>query len=141
MPSTLRFVAPSDRFGYSANMLDNTITQRPDARTAAAAADYKILSPETVAAKAAAREDVFILDLRDGRDWARGHIPEAVSLPADVFAERHPREVDPDDEIILVCERGLTSEAAAKFLASQGFSDVATMAGGMNAYDGPLQTR
>ena len=138
-PDALRFVAPRDRFGYPADMLDNTITQRPDAGTAAA--DYKILSPETVAAKAVAREDVFILDLRDGRDWAHGHIPEAVSLPADVFAERHPREVDPDDEIILVCERGLTSEAAAKFLASQGFSDVATMAGGMNAYHGPLETR
>ena len=102
---------------------------------------YTILDPATVAAKAAARSDVFIIDLREARDWARGHVPEAVSLPADVFADRYAREIDANDEVILVCERGLTSEAAAKFLAAQGFFHVATMAGGMNAYTGPLQTR
>ncbi len=108
---------------------------------AAAPAGYKVLDPDTVAAKAAARSDVFIVDLRDARDWARGHVPEAISLPADVFADRYAREIDANDEIILVCERGLTSEAAARFLASQGFSDVATMAGGMTAYSGPLESR
>ena len=109
--------------------------------TAAPPPGYKVLDPDTVAAKAADRSDVFFVDLRDGRDWARGHIPEAISLPADVFADRYTREIDPGDEVILVCERGLTSEAAAKFLAAQGFFHVATMAGGMNAYTGPLQTR
>ena len=124
-------------------MLDHMTAVRPDAGAADTDADpdYKILSPEAVAAKAAAREDVFIVDLREGRDFARGHIPEAISVPADVFAERYTREIDPEDEVILVCERGLTSRAAAKFLASQGFGDVATMSGGMSAYAGPLQTR
>ena len=126
------FLATGSHAGYPAGM-----TTTDDEPTTA----YKTITPAEVAAKVAERTDVFLVDLRDGRDFARGHIPEAISLPADVFADRYAREIDADDGVILVCERGLTSEAAAKFLASQGFSDVATMAGGMTAYAGPLQTR
>lgn len=120
---------------------DDQTSGRAAAAEMAAPAGYKVLTPAQVAARVARRTDAFLVDLRDGRDFARGHIPEAISLPADVFADRYAREIDADDEIILVCERGQTSEVAAKFLAGQNFSDVATMAGGMNAYDGPLQTR
>ena len=102
---------------------------------------YKTVTPAEVAEKVTAREDVFIVDLREPRRFAASHIPEAIPLPSDTFADRYTRELDPDDEVILVCERGLTSEAAARFLASQNFTNVATMAGGMSAYAGPLESR
>ena len=38
--------------------------------------------------------------------------------------------------MIVVCERGANSEAAARFLTDQGFTNVATMSGG-NACLGP----
>lgn len=104
-----------------------------------AAAGYQTITPEALAQMVSAGTDAFIVDLREPKDFAAGHIPEAIALPADVFADRYARELDPDDFVILVCERGRTSEAAAKFLASQGFSDVSTMAGGMSAYDGPIE--
>ncbi len=102
---------------------------------------YQTVTPAEVAARVAARDDVFIVDLREPRLFHQGHIPEAIPLPADEFADRFARELDPDDEVIVVCERGLTSREAAKFLASQGFGNVATMEGGMVAYDGPLERR
>jgi rhodanese-related sulfurtransferase len=102
---------------------------------------YQTVTPAEVAARVARRDDVFVVDLREPRQFHQGHIPEAIPLPADEFADRFSRELDPDDEVIVVCERGLTSREAAKFLASQGFANVATMEGGMAAYDGPLERR
>jgi rhodanese-related sulfurtransferase len=104
-------------------------------------APFKTLTPEEVAAKLAAGEEVFVVDVREPRDYHAGHIADALLLPADTFADRYARELDPDDEVILVCEKGLTSEAAARFLLSQGFSNVATMAGGMRAWAGPRESR
>jgi rhodanese-related sulfurtransferase len=72
------------------------------------------------------------------RPFRSGHIPEAIHLPAEDFADRFTRELSPDDPVILVCEKGANSEAAARFLVAQGFTDVATMAGGMLAWNGPL---
>ena len=102
---------------------------------------FQTVTPDEVATRVAARDDVFVVDLREPRQFHQGHIPEAIPLPADEFADRFARELDLDDEVIVVCERGLTSREAAKFLASQGFANVATMEGGMAAYDGPLERR
>jgi thiosulfate sulfurtransferase len=85
-------------------------------------------------------DEIFIVDVRDPRQYHAGHIPDAILLPADDFADRYERELSPDDPVVLVCEKGLTSEAAARFLHAQGFTDVATLVGGMNAWTGPRTT-
>lgn len=99
---------------------------------------FKSLAPEAVADKIDRGEEVFVVDVRDPRQFHKGHIPDAILLPTDEFADRYHRELDADDEVILVCEHGRNSEAAAKYLLSQGFTNVATMAGGMDAWNGPL---
>jgi thiosulfate sulfurtransferase len=107
---------------------------------------YQILTPEQVQARlerntsAPTGDEPFLLDVRDSRAYHAGHISDAISVPADVFADRYQREIEPEDPVILVCERGETSEAAARFLVSQGFTDVATMAGGMQIWSGPLES-
>lgn len=112
----------------------------------AGANNYKVLSPEQVReqlhrdSSAPTGDEPFVLDVREARAFHAGHIPDAISLPADVFADRYEREIEPDDPVILVCERGETSEAAARFLVMQGFHHVTTMAGGMNAWSGPLDS-
>lgn len=102
---------------------------------------FRSQSPEEVQAILDHGEEVFIIDVREPRQYHAGHLPEAILLPAGDFADRYTREVDPDDPVILVCEKGMTSEAAAKFLIQQGFTDVATMTGGMAAWTGPLVTK
>ena len=99
---------------------------------------FRTLSPDDVSTLLAANDEVFLVDIREPRQFHAGHIEGAISLPADDFADRYERELSPDDTVIIVCEKGLTSEAAAKFLVAQGFTDVSTMAGGMKAWTGPF---
>lgn len=105
------------------------------------AAGFKTVTPDEVAAKLAAHEEIFLVDVREMRPFRARHIEGAIHLPAGDFADRYTRELDPEDEVILVCERGQTSEAAAKFLVAQGFTNVATVAGGMDAWTGPVVSR
>jgi Rhodanese-related sulfurtransferase len=98
------------------------------------------VSAEDLAARVAARDDIYVVDLREPRDFHAGHIPDALLLPAGQFADRYARELDPGDAVILVCEKGMTSEAAVRFLRAQGFTNVASLAGGMAAYTGPLDS-
>ncbi len=83
---------------------------------------------------------VRLVDVRQPWEYARYHIPGALLLPTDEFAARSASELDPADEIICVCEHGIRSAAAARYLAAQGFGNVATMAGGMAEYDGPVES-
>ncbi len=100
---------------------------------------YKTLSPDELAAKIAANEEIFIVDVREPRPFLARHIPDSIHLPADDFADRYTRELDADDEVILICEQGRNSEAAAKFLMSQGFTNVASLAGGLLAWTGAVE--
>lgn len=111
---------------------------KPMRQNTAADPGYHTLTPEQVQARLESRDEIYILDLREPREFHAGHLPEAILLPADDFADRYSREVDPEDAVILVCAKGMTSEAAARFLAQQGFTDVSNMAGGMAAWNGPL---
>lgn len=102
-------------------------------------ASYRTLTSEELAAKIAAKEEIFIVDVRDTRPFLARHIPDSIHLPADDFADRYTRELDADDEVILICEHGRNSEAAAKFLMSQGFTNVSSLAGGLVAWTGPVE--
>ncbi|MBC8104701.1 MAG: rhodanese-like domain-containing protein [Cytophagales bacterium] len=101
----------------------------------------RTLTSDEVMAKLAAGEEIFIVDVREPRPFLARHIPDAIHLPADDFADRYTRELDADDAVILVCEHGRNSEAAVKFLLSQGFTNVASLQGGMNAWNGPTEGR
>lgn len=102
---------------------------------------FRTLSPDEVFAALRSEEEIFLVDVRESRPFHAGHIADAILLPAGDFADRYTRELDPDDAVIIVCERGDTSAAAAKFLVTQGFTNVATMAGGMRAWTGPTVER
>lgn len=102
---------------------------------------FRQVSPEEVAAAIERGDEIFIVDIREMRPYRAGHIPEAIHLPAEDFADRFTKELSPDDPVILVCEKGANSVAAARFLLAQGFTDVSTMTGGMLAWTGPLVVR
>ena len=101
---------------------------------------YQNVSPADVQAKLERGLPVRLVDVRQTWEYDRRHIPGVLLLPTDEFAARFASELDPAEEIVCICEHGVRSAAAARFLAAQGYANVATMTGGMAEYDGPVET-
>lgn len=92
---------------------------------------------ETIPAKElnrCVREGRVIIDLRTPEEYENGHIKGARNLPYDQMEEWEWRL--PPEEVVLYCERGAVSMAAARELAARDHR-VKTVVGGIQAYRGP----
>lgn len=79
-------------------------------------------------------DDVVIIDVRNQDEWAVGHIPNAVLIPLPMLHTRLD-EIPRDRSIIVHCQRGSRSAAAAATLDAFGFDDVHDLAGGFAAWE------
>jgi len=86
--------------------------------------------------------DVVLVDVRDTIEREReGVIPASIHVPrgllefqADPESPVHVSEMQPDRRIILYCGTGGRSALAAKTLLDMGYTDVASLAGGYEAW-------
>jgi rhodanese-related sulfurtransferase len=77
-------------------------------------------------------QDGVFLDLRDAADYRKGHIVDAVNIPASKLPERVAElEKYKDRPIVLVCRMGQQSSAASKQLKEANYTSVYKMTGGM----------
>ena len=76
-------------------------------------------------------DDAFVLDVREPDEWAAGHIEGATLIPLGELAGRLD-EVPTDREVVVVCRSGNRSAQGRDSLLAAGYSDVTSMAGGMN---------
>lgn len=76
----------------------------------------------------------IIIDLRSGKEYREKHIKGAVNIPYEELEGDVP--CSEGQEIILYCERGSVSMAAARALAAYGYR-VKSVVGGIQAYRGP----
>lgn len=82
------------------------------------------------------RPNVLIIDLRDSKDYLKGHIPTAVNIPYDdLESERH--NLSHIKLLIFYCDRGHISLMAARDLIKYGYH-IKSMHGGLRAYYGKL---
>ncbi len=72
------------------------------------------------------------VDVRTPDEVAGGTLPGAENIPLDDLANRLG-ELDPVRRVVLLCRSGNRSGAAARFLVTQGFTDVVNLTGGMLA--------
>ena len=85
------------------------------------------------------REDpqhVQVVDVREPNEWAEGHIAGAIHIPLGELGLRK-EELDRDRAVVTVCRSGRRSLTAADALLASGFTQVASLAGGMNAWSAP----
>lgn len=74
----------------------------------------------------------LLVDIREPEEFAQGVIPGAVLMPRGNLEGAIARIApDPSTEIVLYCSSGARSVLAAKSLMDMGYSDVASMAGGI----------
>jgi rhodanese-related sulfurtransferase len=86
--------------------------------------------------------DALIVDIRDVRErWREGAIPNAKHVPrgmlefwADPKSEYHKRYMDPQKRTILYCAGGLRSALAADVLQKMGYTNVAHLEMGFDAW-------
>ena len=82
-----------------------------------------------------AGEKFFLVDVREEREYAAGHLPGAAHLGKGVI-ERDIEQAVPDTttEIVLYCGGGYRSALAADNLQKMGYSNVISMDGGIRAW-------
>jgi len=89
------------------------------------------LTPQQAINLINAEQGVF-LDLRDAADYNKGHIVDAMHIPAGKLVDRIAElEKYRNKPIVLVCKMGQQSGAAGKQLKAQNFDRVYKMSGGM----------
>lgn len=76
---------------------------------------------------------VFILDVRQPEEWADAHIPGSTLIPLGDLESRI-NEVPKDQEIVVVCRSGNRSAQGRDILKQAGFTQVTSMAGGLNEW-------
>jgi adenylyltransferase/sulfurtransferase len=80
-----------------------------------------------------ARENVFILDVRNPEEYQICRIPGSVLIPLPELPRRFG-ELDRDREIVIHCKSGMRSLKAFHFLREKGFQKVKNLQGGILAW-------
>ncbi len=102
---------------------------------AAARAQVPEVDVYTVALRLDARPRPTLVDIRERDEWVQGHVPGAHFVPRG-YLELRIEEVQPDRDapIIVYCAGGVRSLLGARDLQAMGYTNVASMAGGFNAW-------
>ena len=81
------------------------------------------------------RGKTTILDVRDAKEYAEGHLPDAKHIPAGELKQR-VAELDKfkSRTIVVVCQKGGRAFGAAKLLGGAGFDNVVVLDGGQSAW-------
>ncbi len=77
-----------------------------------------------------AKEDFFLLDVREPNEFQIGRIPGSTLIPLGEVPQR-VNEIPRGKEIIVHCKMGARSARAASFLREQGYANVKNLKGGI----------
>jgi len=79
--------------------------------------------------------DAVIVDVREASEWEQGHLPNAVHISKSYVEQQIENAVpDRDTPVILYCAGGVRSLFAAQSLEQLGYTNVASMSGGFQAW-------
>ena len=78
------------------------------------------------------RTDALLLDVREGDEFSRGHIPKAINLPLPQLRSRYA-ELPKDRDIWVCCAVGQRAYFATRFLAQHGYRS-RNLSGGYTTY-------
>jgi rhodanese-related sulfurtransferase len=78
-------------------------------------------------------ESPLVIDVREDWELQLARIPDVVHVPMNQLPARLG-EFAPETETIVMCHAGGRSMRVAHFLAGKGFTNVANLSGGINAW-------
>jgi len=101
--------------------------------------DYEI-SP-TEAAQLLKEKLVRLIDVREPWEFQTAHVEGSVLMPmGDVPARAH-QELDPDERLVVMCHAGVRSMNVTVWLRNQGFENVQSLRGGIDAWAVEVDSR
>ncbi len=104
-------------------------------RNAGEAGHQAHITPAELAKRVGTRAAPLILDVRSRREYAAGHVPEAVNIPYNELAGRLGElEVDKSDELVVYCLNGKRAVLAEQVLTQAGYTHVRGLQGQMRAW-------
>ena len=106
----------------------------PQAAAAEAAQDViPTVTATELKRKLDAKEDFLLVDVRERYEYDITHLPETKLIPLGELPSRMS-ELDSAQEVILLCKNGRRSGQAVRTLQEAGFSKLANVAGGIEAW-------
>jgi rhodanese-related sulfurtransferase len=91
------------------------------------------ISLENFARLRASEEHYILLDVREPFEICLASFPEHVNIPLKLLLEDF-EQLAKDQKIVTLCHLGVRSLNACLFLREQGFKDVVSLAGGIDAW-------
>ncbi len=91
------------------------------------------LSPRALAQRLAAGDAPLIVDVREPWEYEVARVAGSQLLPLGQLVER-AASLPRDRDLVLLCHHGMRSQQAAQWLRSAGYTRVANLAGGIDAW-------
>jgi rhodanese-related sulfurtransferase len=94
--------------------------------------EYEISATE--AAELLRKNHVRLIDVREPWEYATAHIGGSVLMPMGDVPSRAHQELDPDERVVVLCHHGMRSLNVTAWLRDQGFEQVQSLRGGIDAW-------
>lgn len=94
----------------------------------------KIESITTQQLKQQLNNNIHLIDVRETYEYENGHIKQAINIPLSTI---HQFNGDKGVTYYIICQSGMRSKKAAKYLQKEGY-DVINVVGGMNNWLGKV---
>jgi sulfur-carrier protein adenylyltransferase/sulfurtransferase len=91
------------------------------------------ITPRELEAQLRSGASLCLVDVREPHELEISHIDGTYSIPLGQLATRSS-ELDPQDEIVLICKAGVRSTRALHILLGAGFRKLKNLRGGLNAW-------
>jgi rhodanese-related sulfurtransferase len=93
------------------------------------------LKVEELSALLAAKEPVYLLDVRQPWEHDLAALPHSTLIPLDQLPQRADEVQPPTNGVVVVyCHHGIRSQSGAAILQRLGFDNVASLVGGIDAW-------
>ncbi len=96
--------------------------------------EFEITPQDAAALVRADPSNLVLLDVREPWEYAVAKIEGSKSIPMGEIPSRVFQELDPAAHIIAICHSGLRSMNVTVWLRNQGFENVQSLGGGIDAW-------
>jgi rhodanese-related sulfurtransferase len=101
--------------------------------------DYEITA--TDAATLLNEKGARLIDVREPWEFATTSVEGSLLMPMGEVASRAHQELDPEERLVVMCHHGVRSMNVTVWLRNQGFEQVQSLRGGIDAWSAEVDPK